>query len=170
MSILGPAEFRGPRSGGQAAAGDIVMSTMRDFLVGQRGPRATGPFAAGGCSTHSVTLFEWIRLALRRASTMRASVLWSISSFVVYLIILFFVGLLVGALARLLLPVPDPMGIGITALVGRCGTFSAGLFSWYALHRHGAGLVLSVLFSMLVVWIYRRSRCGGYRRRTPGGS
>jgi len=91
-------------------------------------------------------------------------------SLLVYLIALFFVGLVVGALARLLLPGPDPMGIGMTALVGLCGTFSAGLFSWYVLHRHGAGLVLSVLLSMLVVWIYRRSRGGAYRRTTPGGS
>ena len=88
----------------------------------------------------------------------------------VYLIVLFFAGLVVGGLARLLVPGPDPMGIGMTALVGLCGTFSAGLFSWYVLHRHGAGLVLSVLFSMLVVWIYRRSRGGAYRNRTPGGS
>jgi uncharacterized membrane protein YeaQ/YmgE (transglycosylase-associated protein family) len=86
----------------------------------------------------------------------------------VYLIILFFVGLFVGALARLLLPGPDPMSIGMTALVGICGTFSAGLFSWYVLHRHGGGLLLSVLFSMLVVWIYRRSHTSGWGRR-PGG-
>ncbi len=83
----------------------------------------------------------------------------------VYLIILFFVGLFVGALARLLVPGPDPMGIGMTAVVGLCGTFSAGLFSWYVLHRHGAGILLSVLFSMLVVWIYRQSRGGSYRSR-----
>jgi uncharacterized membrane protein YeaQ/YmgE (transglycosylase-associated protein family) len=81
-----------------------------------------------------------------------------------YLIILFFVGLFIGALARLLLPGPDPMSIWMTALVGLCGTFSAGLFSWYVLHRHGAGLLLSVIFSMLVVWIYRRSHRAGYRR------
>ena len=88
---------------------------------------------------------------------------------IAYLIILFVVGLFVGALARLLLPGPDPMGIGMTALVGICGTLSAGLFSWYVLHRHGAGLVLSVLFSMLVVWIYRRSHTGWSARRGPGG-
>jgi uncharacterized membrane protein YeaQ/YmgE (transglycosylase-associated protein family) len=82
-------------------------------------------------------------------------------SLLVFLIILFVAGLLVGALARLLLPGPDPMGIAMTALIGLCGTFSAGLFSWYVLHRHGAGLVLSVAFSMLVVWIYRRSRAAG---------
>jgi uncharacterized membrane protein YeaQ/YmgE (transglycosylase-associated protein family) len=86
---------------------------------------------------------------------------------IAYLIILFVMGLFVGAVARLLLPGPDPMGIGMTALVGICGTFSAGLFSWYVLHRHGAGLLLSILFSMLLVWLYRRSRASGYRR---GGS
>lgn len=75
-----------------------------------------------------------------------------------YLIILFFVGLFVGALARLLLPGPDPMGLVMTAAVGLGGTFSAGLFSWYVLHRHGAGLVLSLVFSVLIVWLVRRSR------------
>jgi uncharacterized membrane protein YeaQ/YmgE (transglycosylase-associated protein family) len=88
---------------------------------------------------------------------------------ILYLIILFFVGLFVGALARLLLPGPDPMGIGLTALVGICGTFSAGLFSWYVLHRHGAGLILSVVFSMLVVWMYRHSRGARYGRQGVRG-
>jgi uncharacterized membrane protein YeaQ/YmgE (transglycosylase-associated protein family) len=82
----------------------------------------------------------------------------------VYLIILFFAGLFIGALARLLLPGPDPMGIGMTVLVGLAGTFIAGLFSWYVLHRHGAGLILSVIFSMLIVWLVRRSRSGSHRR------
>lgn len=85
-----------------------------------------------------------------------------------FLIILFFVGLFVGALARLLLPGPDPMGIFMTALIGWLGTYSAGLFAWYVLHRHGAGIVLSVLFSMLLVWLYRRSR-GGTLGRGRGG-
>ena len=80
-----------------------------------------------------------------------------------FVVILFFIGLIVGALARLLLPGPDPMGILMTVGVGLCGTFSAGLFSWYVLHRRGAGLLLSIVFSMIVVWIYRRSRGGAYR-------
>lgn len=88
---------------------------------------------------------------------------------IAYLIILFFIGLVVGGLARLLLPGPDPMSIWMTALVGLCGTFSAGLFSWYVLHRHGGGLLLSVLFSMLVVWMYRRTHTGGYGRRWRRG-
>ena len=88
---------------------------------------------------------------------------------IVYLIILAFMGLFVGALARLLLPGPDPMSIGMTILIGLCGTFSAGLFSWYVLHRHGGGLVLSVVFSMITVWIYRRTNRRRYESG-PGGS
>jgi uncharacterized membrane protein YeaQ/YmgE (transglycosylase-associated protein family) len=88
---------------------------------------------------------------------------------IAYLIILLIVGLFVGALARLLLPGPDPMGLGMTAVIGVCGSFIAGLFAWYVLHRHGGGLLLSVLFSMLLVWLYRRSRGGGHPGRTRRG-
>ena len=88
---------------------------------------------------------------------------------IAYLLILFFAGLFVGALARLLLPGPDPMSICMTALVGIGGTFSAGLFSWYVLHRHGAGILLSVVFSMLVVWIYRHSRGATSGRQGSAG-
>lgn len=78
-------------------------------------------------------------------------------SLVAYLIVLVVIGLVVGALARALLPGPDPMGIGMTICVGLLGSFAAGLFSWYVLHRHGAGLVLSVLFAMVIVFVLRRS-------------
>lgn len=90
-------------------------------------------------------------------------------SVLAYLIILFFEGLIVGAIARLLVPGPDPMGIGLTALIGLFGTFAAGLFSWYVLHRHGIGLVLSVVFSMLLVFGFRQLRNAGQGRRTMGG-
>lgn len=83
----------------------------------------------------------------------------------VFLIIAFLIGLFVGALARLLLPGPDPMGVGVTALIGVGGSLLAAIFSWYVLHRHGAGLLLSVLFSMLLVWLYRRSGSGSARGR-----
>ncbi|MGA2755922.1 MAG: GlsB/YeaQ/YmgE family stress response membrane protein [Solirubrobacteraceae bacterium] len=79
-------------------------------------------------------------------------------SLVAFLIVLAVLGLVVGAVARLLLPGPDPMGAGMTILVGLLGSFSAGLFSWYVLHRHGAGLILSVLFSMLILYALRRAR------------
>jgi uncharacterized membrane protein YeaQ/YmgE (transglycosylase-associated protein family) len=78
-------------------------------------------------------------------------------SLIVFLVVLAAVGLVVGALARLLLPGPDPMGIGVTILIGLLGSFGAGLFSWYVLHRHGSGLLLSVVFSMLLLFAVRRS-------------
>ena len=78
-------------------------------------------------------------------------------SLILFLILLAVSGLVVGALARLLLLGPDPMGIGATILLGLAGSFIAGLFSWFVLDRHGAGLLLSVLFSMLLLWIRRRS-------------
>jgi uncharacterized membrane protein YeaQ/YmgE (transglycosylase-associated protein family) len=86
-----------------------------------------------------------------------------------YLILLFVIGLVVGGLARLLLPGPDPMGWFMTAGIGLAGTFVAGLFSWYVLHRHGGGLLLSIVFSMLLVWLVRRSRSGGYAGRGRRG-
>jgi uncharacterized membrane protein YeaQ/YmgE (transglycosylase-associated protein family) len=81
-----------------------------------------------------------------------------------FLILVALVGLVVGALARLFLPGPDPMGVGGTILLGLAGSFIAGLFSWFVLHRHGAGLILSVVFSMLLLWFRRRSYGGGARR------
>jgi uncharacterized membrane protein YeaQ/YmgE (transglycosylase-associated protein family) len=91
-------------------------------------------------------------------------------SVLAYLIILFFVGLIVGAIARLLVPGPNPMGVGLTALIGLFGTFTAGLFSWYVFKWHGPGIILSVLFSMLLVWGFGRLREAGSGRRTMGPS
>jgi uncharacterized membrane protein YeaQ/YmgE (transglycosylase-associated protein family) len=85
-------------------------------------------------------------------------------SLIAFLVVLAVMGLVVGAIARLLLPGPDPMGAGGTMLVGLAGTFTAGLFSWFVLHRHGAGLLLSVLFSMLLLWLHRRSVSRASRR------
>ncbi|HEX3510241.1 MAG TPA: hypothetical protein VHT27_03990 [Solirubrobacteraceae bacterium] len=76
---------------------------------------------------------------------------------ILFLVLAALVGLVVGALARLLLPGPDPMGVGSTILLGLAGSFIAGLFAWYVLDRRAAGLILSVLCSMLLLWIRRRS-------------
>jgi uncharacterized membrane protein YeaQ/YmgE (transglycosylase-associated protein family) len=85
-------------------------------------------------------------------------------SLILFIVLLAIIGLFVGAIARFLLPGPDPMGVGGTILIGLAGSFIAGLFSWYVLKRHGAGLILSVLFTMLLLWIRRRSGSGGLRR------
>jgi uncharacterized membrane protein YeaQ/YmgE (transglycosylase-associated protein family) len=82
-------------------------------------------------------------------------------SLIVYLIVLALSGLIVGALARLALPGPDPMGIGMTILVGIAGSFIGGLLM-YAITggRNGGGIVVSVLIATGIVYAIRRSRGG----------
>ena len=84
-----------------------------------------------------------------------------------YVITLLFIGLLVGALARLALPGRDPMSIWATIAVGLVGSFLAGLVSAVAFGRNGAGLVLSVLFSTAIVYAIRRSRGGTLTEPAP---
>src|SRR3954449_5099928 len=80
-------------------------------------------------------------------------------SLIVYLILLAISGLFVGALARLELPGRDPMSSPETHGDGQAGSFIAGLVSLALFHgRHGGGLLLSVLFATLLVWLIRRSR------------
>jgi uncharacterized membrane protein YeaQ/YmgE (transglycosylase-associated protein family) len=81
-------------------------------------------------------------------------------SLLAYLIILAFSGLIVGALARLALPGPDPMSITQTIVLGLAGNFIAGLVAWL-LWGHGVpGIVLSVLCSSVILYVVRRSRGG----------
>ena len=70
------------------------------------------------------------------------------------------VGLVVGALARLALPGPDPMGIGTTIAIGIGGSLAAGLVARLLFNRN-AGFLLSFIFAVLIVYFVRRSRGGG---------
>jgi uncharacterized membrane protein YeaQ/YmgE (transglycosylase-associated protein family) len=80
-------------------------------------------------------------------------------SLIAYLIILAVTGLIVGALGRLALPGRDPMSIPQTMLVGIAGSCAAGLVSLLLFGgRNGGGILLSVLFATLFVWLIRRSR------------
>jgi uncharacterized membrane protein YeaQ/YmgE (transglycosylase-associated protein family) len=89
-------------------------------------------------------------------------------SLILYLILLAISGLIVGALGRLALPGRDPMTVPQTILVGIAGSFAAGLVSLLIFHgRHGGGLLLSVAFAVLFVWLIRRSR--ERRGDTPTG-
>jgi uncharacterized membrane protein YeaQ/YmgE (transglycosylase-associated protein family) len=70
---------------------------------------------------------------------------------------LLLVGLIVGAVARVLLPGPDPLGIGMTILLGLAGSFIGFFLGFFILGRPG-GFILSVLSSMLLIYLIRRSR------------
>ena len=70
------------------------------------------------------------------------------------------IGLIAGALARLIMPGRDAMGIIATILLGIVGSILGGLVSWaiWGTDTRGfrpAGLILSILGAILVLWIYR---------------
>ena len=76
-----------------------------------------------------------------------------------YVIGLLATGLLVGALARLLLPGRDPMSIFETILVGVAGALIAGLITYYLFDRQaGPGILLSVLCAIGIVFAVRKLR------------
>jgi uncharacterized membrane protein YeaQ/YmgE (transglycosylase-associated protein family) len=89
-------------------------------------------------------------------------------SLLLYLIILAVSGLIVGALARLALPGPDPMSIFHTILLGLAGNFIAGVIVWLVWRHTAPGIVISVACSTLILYFIRRSRGGGLAR--PGAS
>jgi len=77
-------------------------------------------------------------------------------SFIWWLII----GLIAGALARLIMPGRDAMGIIATILLGIVGSIIGGLVSWaiWGTNNGGfqrGGLILSILGAILVLWIWR---------------
>jgi uncharacterized membrane protein YeaQ/YmgE (transglycosylase-associated protein family) len=82
-------------------------------------------------------------------------------SVIAYIIVLVFIGLLVGALARLALPGKDPMTIPQTIAIGIAGTFLAGLIGALLFGRGAGGLLLAVICSAAIVYVVRRSRGGG---------
>ena len=84
-----------------------------------------------------------------------------------WLISTLIVGLIAGALARLLVPGRDPMGCFMTAVLGIVGSFVGGGIA-YLLHWqprageqryfHPAGLLLSVVGAIIVLLIWRMMR------------
>lgn len=68
------------------------------------------------------------------------------------------IGLLIGIVAKLLMPGRDPGGCIITILIGIAGSFVASYLGqamgWYR-PRQAAGFIASVLGAMLLLLIYR---------------
>jgi uncharacterized membrane protein YeaQ/YmgE (transglycosylase-associated protein family) len=68
------------------------------------------------------------------------------------------VGLVVGALAKLIMPGRDPGGIIITMLLGVAGALIAGfigrVLGLYA-PGQGAGFIMSIAGAVLLLWLYR---------------
>jgi uncharacterized membrane protein YeaQ/YmgE (transglycosylase-associated protein family) len=67
-------------------------------------------------------------------------------------------GLIVGALAKLVMPGRDPGGIIVTMLLGVAGALVGGwlgqAIGWYR-PGEGAGFLMSLLGAILLLWLYR---------------
>jgi uncharacterized membrane protein YeaQ/YmgE (transglycosylase-associated protein family) len=68
------------------------------------------------------------------------------------------VGLIVGALAKLVMPGKDPGGFIVTILLGVAGAFIAGWFGqavgWYEAGQ-APGIIMSVIGAVILLAIYR---------------
>ena len=71
------------------------------------------------------------------------------------------IGLVVGAIAKLLMPGKDPGGIIITILLGIAGAFLAGFIGrtlhWYA-EGEPAGFIASIIGAIILLILYRLFR------------
>ena len=69
-----------------------------------------------------------------------------------------FFGLIVGAIAKLVMPGRDPGGFIVTMLLGIAGAVAGGFvgraLGWYE-PNDGAGFLMSLLGAVLLLWIYR---------------
>ncbi len=72
-----------------------------------------------------------------------------------YLIGLALLGLVAGALARLVVPGRDPMGIGATILLGIVGSFIGGLIG-RAIGDEQVGIILAVIGSVIALLVWRQ--------------
>ena len=82
------------------------------------------------------------------------------------------VGLIAGALARLLVPGRDPLGCTGTILLGIVGSFVGGFLGWVLFGRdleegaiQPAGLFGSILGGIIVLLLWRQFGGSGRRRR-----
>jgi uncharacterized membrane protein YeaQ/YmgE (transglycosylase-associated protein family) len=74
------------------------------------------------------------------------------------IITMLIIGLLVGIIAKLLLPGDDPGGIIVTMLIGVAGSFVAGYIGraagWYS-EGEPVGFIASVVGAILLLLLYR---------------
>ncbi len=87
------------------------------------------------------------------------------------IVTLIIVGLIAGAIARLLVPGRDPIGIVGTIVLGIVGSFIGGFLGYVIFHRdtnqgalQPAGIFGSILGAVIALLIYRRIGAGGRRR------
>jgi len=88
---------------------------------------------------------------------------------IIFIIWLCVIGLIVGAIARLLVPGRQAMGLLGTALAGIAGSFVAGVLFWALADKPGKhpvlGFVLAVICAAAIVYLVAGPRGGVFGRR-----
>jgi uncharacterized membrane protein YeaQ/YmgE (transglycosylase-associated protein family) len=74
---------------------------------------------------------------------------------IVFIIVLFVGGLIIGALARLAVPGPDPMPIWATAALGIGGAIIGGIIARILIGT-GGGFLFAFLGAVLLLILYRK--------------
>jgi uncharacterized membrane protein YeaQ/YmgE (transglycosylase-associated protein family) len=69
------------------------------------------------------------------------------------------IGLVVGAVAKLIMPGRDPGGIIVTMLIGVAGAMLAGFLGramgWYSDAGTGPGIIASIIGALILLFLYR---------------
>ena len=81
-------------------------------------------------------------------------------------------GLVAGAIAKAIMPGPDPGGIVVTIIIGIVGAFIGGeignMYSGKSINEFSLpGLLLAILGSLILLWIYRMATRGRGAPRVP---
>jgi uncharacterized membrane protein YeaQ/YmgE (transglycosylase-associated protein family) len=88
-----------------------------------------------------------------------------------HILYMLIIGLVVGALAKLIMPGRDPGGIVVTMVLGMLGSLLAGLFGravgLYHAGGKGPGIIASVVGALVILGIYRLAIGRGLRRHDP---
>lgn len=77
------------------------------------------------------------------------------------ILVFILVGLIVGVIARALMPGPDPIGIIGTIVIGIVGAIAGG-YLWRAIFGQSEGVewIGSIIAAMVLLWIWRRMATG----------
>ena len=79
-----------------------------------------------------------------------------------FIIVMIIIGAIAGFVARLLVPGPDPMGVGATILLGIIGSFIGGFLGWAIFGKdldegalQASGIIGSIVGAVIALLVYR---------------